>query len=32
MKKGFSYRKIAEETGISDKTVKRWIKSALRTD
>lgn len=30
--KGFSYRKIAEETGISDKTVKRWIKSALRTD
>lgn len=30
--RGFSYRKIAEETGISDKTVKRWIKSALKTD
>lgn len=30
--KGFSYRKIAEETGISDKTVKRWIKSALKAD
>lgn len=29
---GCSYRKIAEETGISDKTVKRWIKSALKND
>ena len=29
---GFSYRKIAEETGISDKTVKRWIKSALKDE
>ena len=29
---GFSYRKIAAETGISDKTVKRWIQSALKEE
>lgn len=29
---GFSYRKIAAETGISDKTVKRWIQSALKDE
>ena len=29
---GCSYRRIAAETGISDKTVKRWIQSALREE
>ena len=29
---GFSYRKIAAENGISDKTVKRWIQSALKEE
>ena len=29
---GFSYRKIAAETSISDKTVKRWIQSALKEE
>lgn len=30
--KGWSYRRIAKEVGISDKTVKRWIASALKQD
>ena len=29
---GCSYRKIAQECGVSDKTVKRWIEAALKEE
>lgn len=29
---GCSYRKISQECGVSDKTVKRWIEAALKED